>query len=368
MMANSYSELNEVMRNSKKVLSYFEFWPSWHFYLPIYIYVIYLMFRFRGIMLPTAANPNLANGQFVGESKDEILKVVQEYLPEYAVDHFLASKNNAISDDALLEEIEKLLLQHHISYPFVVKPDLGCRGAGVNLIKTQDELKHYLKIFPTGQSLICQELIPYESEVGVFYCRLPYEQKGKIISLTMKYFPMVVGDGVQTIKALIEQDERASQLTHIYFPRLKNRLSFVPAKGEKVKLVFAGNHSKGAIFKDGRDKISLALTESFDRISKKLPDFYFGRFDIRYENFELLEQGKNFKIVEINGASAESTHIWDSDCSLIDAWKDLFKQFHLVFTIGEYNRRYGVKTLSFKNLIDSYLRDKKLSKLYPGTH
>ena len=145
-MANSYSELNEVMRNSKKVLSYFEFWPSWLFYLPIYIYVIYLMFRFRGIMLPTAANPNLANGQFVGESKDEILKVVQEYLPEYAVDHFLASKNNAISDDALLEEIEKLLLQHHISYPFVVKPDLGCRGAGVNLIKTQDELKHYLKI------------------------------------------------------------------------------------------------------------------------------------------------------------------------------------------------------------------------------
>lgn len=365
----SHSIVREVKGNKRKgkPLSFFEFWPAWLFYFPVYIYVIYLMIRHRSIMLPTAVNPQLADGQFVGESKNEILNIVSQYLPEYAAKHFLVTKGKK-SGNVLLEQVKQSLIEYGIFYPFVAKPDLGCRGAGVNLIKSQDELASYLSAFPVNQSIICQELIPYESEAGVFYCRLPYQEKGKIISLTLKHFPAVLGDGVKTLKELIEGDARASQLTHIYFPRLQYKLASIPAKGEKIRLVFAGNHSKGAIFKDGRDLISPALIATFDGISKKLPEFYFGRFDIRYESFAQLEQGLNFKIVEINGASAESTHIWDADYSLLRAWKDLFMQFNLAFMIGEYNRRRGVKTQSFKEFYQSYLRDKKLSKLYPGTH
>ena len=352
---------------SRKALSFFEFWPAWLFYMPIYIYVIYLMIRYRSIMLLTAVNPQLDEGQFVGESKNEILNVVTHYLPEYSVKHFLVTKH-ADSENGLLEKVEQLLDQCNITYPFVAKPDLGCRGAGVNLIKNREELIHYLRAFPADQSLICQELIPYESEAGIFYCRLPNQKKGEIISLTLKYFPSVTGNGVSTLRELIENDARASQLTRIYFPRLQQRLDLIPANGERIPLVFAGNHSKGAIFKDGREKINLALTDTFDRISKKIPQFYFGRFDIRYENFDQLERGLNFKIVEINGASAESTHIWDADYGLLSAWKDLFRQFHLAFMIGEYNRSHGAKTQSFKDFYQSYLRDKQLYKLYPGTH
>lgn len=356
------------VKRETKVLSHFEFWPAWFFYLPVYLYVIYLMIRYRSIMLPTSANPGLAGGKFIGESKDEILNTIRQYLPEYSVNHSIVKKDSALDIATLLSLVSDLLTQEDIDYPFVVKPDLGCRGAGVNLIHNPQELESYIQSFPADQSFVCQELIRYESEVGIFYCRMPWEDNGKIISLTLKFFPKIQGDGIHTIRELIAMDARASKLTNIYHPRLQNRLESIPKLGEQVTLVFAGNHSKGAIFKDGRQYITQALTENIDRISKRLPHFYFGRFDIRYLSLDKLDKGEEFKIVEINGASSESTHIWDSDYRLLDAYRDLFKQFHLVFILGEYNHRNGAKIQSFNTLYQSYLLDKKLSKLYPGTH
>ncbi|MBU3626874.1 ATP-grasp domain-containing protein [Polynucleobacter sp. JS-Safj-400b-B2] len=349
-------------------MSYFEFWPAWFFYLPVYLYVIYLMIRHRSIMLPTAVNPNLAGGKFVGESKDEILNTVAQFLPEYSVKHCLVRNASEIDDAELLKVVEGQLADKDIQYPLVTKPDLGCRGAGVNLIHDRHDLNTYIQGFPPNEAFICQEFIPYEAEAGVFYCRMPWEKNGKIISLTLKSFPKVIGDGKHTIRELIAMDPRARELTHIYYPRLQSKLDLIPAVSEKISLVFAGNHSKGAIFQDGRDNINQTLTETFDQISKRLPNFYFGRFDIRYQNLSTLEKGLDFKIVEINGASSESTHIWDANYNLKDAYRDLFHQFHLLFIIGEYNQKHGVKTQSIKDFYQSYLLDKKLSKLYPRTH
>jgi ATP-grasp domain len=358
----------EAVKTDAKVLSHFEFWPAGLFYLPVYLYVIYLMIRYRSVMLPTAVNPGLADGKFIGESKDEILNTIRQYLPEYSVKHCVMKKDAALDISATLNQIQDLLNQKTIDYPFVAKPDQGCRGAGVNLIRNPQELESYIQSFPADQSLICQELISYESEIGIFYCRMPWQNHGKIISLTLKFFPKIQGDGIRTIRELIALDARASKLIHIYHPRLQNSLESIPQLGEQIPLVFAGNHSKGAIFKDGRRYITQALTETLDRISKRLPHFYFGRFDIRYESLDKLEQGEDFKIVEINGASSESTHIWDSDYGLLDAYRDLFKQFQLLFIIGQYNFRNGAKTQSLKAFYQSYLLDKKLSKLYPSTH
>lgn len=368
MLEKSLSSYSESIKKDTKALGYFEFWPAWLFYLPVYLYVIYLMIRYRSIMLPTAVNPGLANGKFIGESKDEILKTICQYLPEYSVKHFLMKRDSALDISTMLSQALNLLDQEGIDYPFVAKPDLGCRGAGVNLIRSKQELLNYIQSFPADQSFVCQQLIPYESEAGLFYCRMPWESSGKIISLTLKFFPKTQGDGVHTLRQLIDMDPRASKLTHIYHPRLQNRLDAIPELGEKIALVFAGNHSKGAIFKDGRQFITQALTETLDRISKRLPHFYFGRFDIRYASLDKLEKGVDFKIVEINGASSESTHIWDSGYGLLEAYRDLFKQFHLLFMIGEYNSKHGAKTQSLKAFYQSHLLDKKLNKLYPGTH
>ncbi len=50
-------------------LSDFEFWSMRRFYWPIALYALWLMIRYRGITLPTAANPSFPGGGFSGESQ-----------------------------------------------------------------------------------------------------------------------------------------------------------------------------------------------------------------------------------------------------------------------------------------------------------
>jgi len=369
------TDLNDQHLNlplqAKKELSYFEFWPAWLFYLPIYLYVGYLMIRYKSFLLPTAANPHLADGAFCGDSKSEIFKMIDQYLPEFASPHLAihcTKDKTAIALNAQADRILEISRINHIEYPFVLKPEYGCRGSGVCLIKTRKDLLAYLQLFPGGEKIIIHQLIPYEHEAGVFYCRLPGQKTGQIISLTLKYFPTVCGDGIKTLQELIMANPRASRLKHLYFKRHEKSLHIVLKAGVHYPLVFAGNHSKGTIFKDGRHLITSKLENTFDTISKRLPEFYFGRFDVRFKDFKSLEAGVDLKIVEINGASAESTHIWDSDYSLIRAYKDLFKQFDYLFKISANNTNRGFKTQSWRTFYKAYKHDKKLSTRYPGTH
>ena len=64
-------------------LSFFEFWPMWAFYPPVMLYAVWLMLRYRGILLPTVANPSFPGGGFYGESKAEILALATRHVPEW---------------------------------------------------------------------------------------------------------------------------------------------------------------------------------------------------------------------------------------------------------------------------------------------
>jgi hypothetical protein len=84
-----------------------------------------------------------------------------------------------------------------------------------------------------------------------------------------------------------------------------------------------------------------ALQHAIDKISRRLRGFFIGRYDIRYENEEDFKQGRNFQIVELNGASSEATSIYDARNSLLCAYRTLFRQWRLVFAIGAVNRADG---------------------------
>jgi hypothetical protein len=114
-----------------------------------------------------------------------------------------------------------------------------------------------------------QRYVPHESEVGIFNCRKPGQPRGRLLSITLKYFPYVYGDGRSTLRELILADARLDQAL---------------ARGEPPRLAFAGSHSRGAIFRNGTELATEAMLELFDEISKRLPEFYFGRFDIRFED------------------------------------------------------------------------------------
>jgi hypothetical protein len=353
-------------------LSFFEFWPMWAFYPPVFVYVLWLMVRYRGVLLPTAANPSFPGGGFVGESKAEILSLAIRHAPQWVAPFIVIDRPNwsaeAVADlDALTASALSQLDAAGLALPIVAKPDLGCRGTGVKLVRTPIDLRQYLQAFPAGARLLLQAFVDFEGEAGIFYSRLPGQVTGQIISITLKYFPHVTGDGRRTLRELIMADARAGRLPHLYLHRHAARLDTVPAQGEPIRLAFAGSHSRGAIFRNGTHLLTPAMQACFDNISKSMPEFYFGRYDIRFARFSDVQAGTGFTIVEANGAGAESTHIWDRRTGLLRAWGDLMKQYRLLFQTGRANVDRGFKPLSWREFRAWHQREKTLTPLYPST-
>ncbi len=350
-------------------LSFFEFWPMWAFYPPVLLYAGWLMLRYRGLLLPTAANPSFPGGGFFGESKARILALAMRHIPEWVAPFVQVDRPAAPGPDgaAETEAALALLRGNGIALPVVAKPDLGCRGTGVKLVRTPAELRAYLEAFPAGASLLLQRLVPFEGEAGIFYVRRPGQPHGRIVSITLKYFPYVVGDGRRTLRQLIMDEPRAGRLAHLYLRRHTARLDNVIAPGEAVRLAFAGSHSRGAIFRNGTHLVTPQMEACFDAIAQRLPEFHFGRFDVRFEEFSDLQRGQGFTILEINGAGAESTHIWDRRTGLLQAWRDLMRQYRWLFEIGHANRARGFRPMGLREFIRDYRREKFLTPQYPTT-
>jgi hypothetical protein len=131
----------------------------------------------------------------------------------------------------------------------------------------------------------------------------------------------------------------------------------IPARGEKIKLVEVGTHCRGAMFFNGESIRTPALEEKIDEISKSFNGFYFGRYDIRTPSIESIKQGRDFKVVELNGVTSEATHIYDPKNSLRNGYRVLLKQWRMAFEIGALNRRRGTAPVSMRHLF-SLLRKK----------
>jgi hypothetical protein len=347
-------------------LSRFEFWSPRLFYLPVWVWVLMLSARHGGVRMPLLANPLFPAGGLYGESKSQILDQVSGEARDWVAPYVVFTRTTAsAADDA--QQARAPLAQAELDFPVVAKPDLGCRGAGVRPVRDHDALVDYLNRFPTGERLLLQQLIDVEGEAGIFYVRQPGSERGEIFSLTLKYFPYVIGDGRATIRELILADPRAGKLPHLYLPRHTERLDHVLAAGEPFRLAFAGSHSRGAIFRDGTHLVTEAMRARFDEIASGIPEFWFGRFDIRFADIEELRQGRGFRIVECNGAGAEATHIWDARVRLRDAYRTLFRQFALLWRIGALNRARGFRPESWTVFLKRWYRERSITDSYPPT-
>ena len=156
-------------------------------------------------------------------------------------------------------------------------------------------------------------------------------------------------------------------MKHLYYKRHKANWKKILGEGEKLRLVFSASHSKGAVFRDAREHITPQLTQTINDIFAGLPEFYYGRMDIKFSHLGDLKLGKNIEIIEINGASSEAIHIWDKNASLMDAVKTLLWQYRVLFKLGRHQRSQGYVTPGVKMLLKHWLIERKLSKHYPLT-
>ncbi|WP_428375214.1 D-alanine--D-alanine ligase [Lichenicoccus sp.] len=341
-------------------MSRFEYWPGWLFYTPVVAWWIMLGLRHGDFSLPSAANPGISTGGLCGESKTSILDQAGPHAAAWIAPYALF--RTGVDDGA---RALQLLQAAGLDFPLVVKPDIGCNGTGVRLLEDRSRLEATLAAFGRDVDLVLQELIAYEGEAGIFYVRRPGGAPGSITSLTHKQAPILVGDGRSSLRNLVMADSRTRLVPHLYLPRLRDRLHEVPQAGVPVRLVFAGNHCKGSIFSNGASDITAALTGTIERIMADVPNFHFGRIDVRYRSLAALRRGEDFRIIEINGVGSEATHIWDASTSLREAYRVQFAHYREAFEIGAQMRARGFSSSGVLTMLRDWRKQRRLMASYP---
>lgn len=325
-------------------LTRWEFWPPWLFYPPVVAYILVLALKHRSATLFTSVNPGIPGGGFAGESKFDILAALGPS-DRIATSGLIPG---TLTPELRLDAARRFMAEHALRFPIVLKPDIGERGSGVAVIRSADAMAEYLER-STGD-VIVQEFIAGE-EFGVFYYRLPGEPAGRIFSITEKRFPSVVGDGRRTLEDLILRDERAVCVAELLLRRHAASLESVPAAGTRVALVELGTHCRGAAFFDGGRLHTGELEREIDRVSQGFDGFWFGRYDLRVPSGAALAEGRDFKVIELNGATAEATSIYDPSNGLLSAYRTLWKQWRLLYEIAERNRGLGHRPASLAHVI-----------------
>ncbi len=330
-----------------KRIANWEFWPLKIFYFPVVLYAIWLALKHRSLTVFTCANPAILAGGFIGESKHEIYTGLRDSAAakDYMLEHTLVPED---ASTGVKQSLISEFIGENVRFPFVVKPDVGERGSDVTIAKSLSEAES--AIDEIEGAAILQEFAAGE-EVSIFYYRYPSSAHGTIFSITEKEFPRVTGDGESTLEELILSDERAVCLAKKYFERNRERLEMIPEAGEKISIVDIGTHSQGAIFKDGERFFTDPLERKIDEICRGYEGFYFGRFDIRTKSFESFGRAEDFKIVELNGVTSESTNIYDKRYTLFNAYRILFKQWRIAFEIGAENKKKGLVPTPATDLI-----------------
>ena len=208
-----------------------EFWPPWLFYPPVLAYVCWLGLRHRGLTVFTAANPGFPAGGFIGESKAEILAALDRALDPPCRSSAIQVPCWRLVPPGPIEErlraVRAFVEEEGIAYPIVLKPDVGQRGQGVEAVLDEAAAARWLERQP-GRA-IAQRYAPGR-EFGVFYYRMPGEERGRIFSITEKNPPEVIGDGRSTLEELVLADRRAVAIARVYRAELGSRARRRPGR------------------------------------------------------------------------------------------------------------------------------------------
>ena len=341
-----FNVVNLILNQKRRALlmdrlyrwTHWEFWPLKVFYTPVFLYNLWQAIRFRNFHSPLYCNPDIPFSGFAGESKSAILELFNDdsdILPFLLVDPKEISR----------ESIQLQLQAKGICFPLILKPDCGERGSGVKRISDLEQLEKEMKTRSKLQ--ILQKLDPGPFEFGISYVRLPGETKGRIMGITGKKFPYLVGNGKDTQKTLILQ-----------CPEVKGRFRLLSQfftdhvldKGEILKMVEIGNHCLGTLFNDQSHLINPVITDKIDRLAQKTSGLFIGRFDVRVNDLHAFVEQGSFKVMEFNGATSEPAYVYDPSFSIFRAWAEFFTYWSYIWEIGLYHQRTATQILTWKNL------------------
>lgn len=315
--------------NLRRLLFKITHWESWHYhlkYIPIAPLWLWYCLKARSLWFFSASNPTITFGGFEGEGKSEIY----DQLPEetYPPTAYIRAGTD-------FEEIKQIITSIRLDYPFVTKPDAGSMGYMFRKIHSEDEWRRYHQKMPFDY--IVQDFVDYELEASVFYYRLPNEEKGNITGFLIKTPPVITGDGQSTLEQLIDanydlrfRQEEMKQKHH-------DKLNVILKPGERFILSQASNRSQGAKLYNVSHEIDDNLVAVFDRISNYSGKLYYGRWDLKCASIEALKAGREFSILEFNGAGAGIQHVYGDNLNLWQACRTIAQHWKILYQISAIN-------------------------------
>jgi len=332
-------------------LSHWEYWPTQVVYFPIYLYHKLLAIRARSYFFFSNVNPDMEMGGLFFASKFKALQQLpQAYKP----------KTILIQSSSGIEKICADLLASEIGFPCIAKPDRLERGLGVQILANPEFLMDYQSKYP--YDFVIQELIEYPFEAGIFFWR-NHDGSLEIPSIVTKEFLSITGDGATSLKSFVKSNERA----FLHAKKLKNQYpqyweTPIP-KDLNLILEPIGNHSRGTKFLDGRNLYNVHIQQATERLCMHLPNYHYGRIDLRCPTLEDFISGNHYKVLEINGVNAEPAHIYQPGFSIWKAWATLFKHWNKLYTLSISQKQRGYTPISFWQGAQLYRAYKKASKI-----
>ncbi|MBC8033382.1 MAG: D-alanine--D-alanine ligase, partial [Chitinophagaceae bacterium] len=318
-------------------LFHWEYWPFNAVYAPIIPIWLWLCFKERSFFFFSASNPSIEYGGFLMESK----KRIYDLMPEAFYPRTLLVKRDTIPDGLL-----DLLKDERYRFPLIAKPDIGGRGRGVKKLNNEGEVLEYA--YNSKLDFLIQEFVSLPREAGIFFYRYPGIQEGQVSGIVSKEFLTVIGDGLSTIRELCMKEKRfvlqIADLEKMY----GEKMGIILEAGYAKELVPYGNHSRGAKFIDDSHLADERLVKSINNICGKIKGFHYGRLDIRFNTWEELKEGKNFSVIEVNGAGSEPTHMYDPRHSVVFAWKEIIRHWIILWRISRLQHSAGIAYMGFK--------------------
>ena len=192
------------------------------------------------------------NPKVVHLTKYETLNFIRDDVPHF----FLIDTSN--DNTEILEKLK---------YPYVFKPNY-CEDYAhqVEIIKGKHQAAEYLQK-SIDKYIIAQKYHPGPYEGTIYYTKHPLTKKVRII--------------------VVERKQN------------NNKKEWLWKSSVGYKYGYSTQHRP--------DLETEELKRKVISMSEKLPEFYLGRYDLRFENHETFKLGKDFKVVEINSQGASDT-------------------------------------------------------------
>lgn len=312
---------------------------------PLVLFWIYYAIRTGRLFFFTATNPGLSTGGFFGESKSEILKPIPADSKP---------KTILVKTETSIETLSHEITAAGISFPMIAKPEVGERGWLVQKVYSFEELNDWLLTNPVD--MLIQEFVSFPLELSIFIHTMPQSGESKLTSICEKRFLQIKGNGRDTVGKLILSQDRAVLQYEKLVSRFGDRWNEIISDGEVLILEEVGNHCRGTMFLDKNEQIDDNIRKVMQALLSSLPGVYYGRFDLRVPSWNDLRQGKNIRVMEFNGTSAEPAHIYQPGYSIWQAFRDYQKHWGIMAQIARENLSRGHKADGFGKIISDLRR------------